>query len=126
MEDDEEMITIIPRDKLVKQGTSALIYLGGGILLMLITLGARLKFIGILISLSALVIGLGAVFSKDREDKKPGLVITAAGILGLVFQFGLPIFKTIAGTFLGLGAIALFVTGLLKGIKFLLGLKGRG
>ena len=116
---------ITPRDVLAKQGTNAILCLAGGVLLMVMTFGARLKFLGIALSLAALVFGVGALLSKDREDKKPGIVILAAGLLGMVFQFGIPILKPFAGFFLGLGALGLFASGIWKGIQFLRGLKSR-
>jgi len=119
------MEPIISRDVLAKQGTSAILCLAGGALLMVMTVGARLRFLGIALSVAALVIGVGAVISKDREDKKPGIVILASGLLGLVFQFGIPILKPFAGFFLGLGALGLFAAGIWKGIQFLRGLRSR-
>ena len=119
------METVVSRDQLAKQGTSAVFYLAGGALLMVMTFGARLKFLGIALSVAALVIGVGSLLSKDREDKKPGIVIVAAGLLGMVFQFGIPLLKPFAGFFLGLGALGLFAVGIWKGIQFLRGLKSR-
>ena len=122
---DDDYIPVISREELVKQGTSAVAYLAGGILLMIMTFGARFAFLGIVLSVAALVIGAGALFSRNREDKKPGMVITAAGVLGLVTRFGIPIMKPFAIFFLGLGALSLFAAGIWKGIKFLIGLKSR-
>ena len=116
---------IVPRDVLAKQGTNAIIYLAGGALLMVMTFGARFKVLGIILSLGALVIGVGSILSKDREDKKPGIVVLAAGLLGMVFQFGIPLLKPFAGFFLGLGGLGLFAAGIWKGIQFLRGLKSR-
>ena len=116
---------IIPRDELTRRGTSAIIYLAGGALLMVMTVGARFRVFGIALSLAGLIIGVGSILSKDREDKKPGIVILAAGFLGMVFQFGIPLLKPFAGFFLGLGAIGLFAAGIWKGIQFLRGLKSR-
>jgi len=122
---DVPMEPIIPRDVLAKQGTNAILYLAGGALLLVMTMGARFKFLGIALSLAALIIGVGAVVSRDRDDKKPGIVILASGLLGMVFQFGIPILKPFAGFFLGLGALGLFATGIWKGIQFLRGLRSR-
>ena len=122
---DERNVTPVPRDLLVKQGISAVIYLAGGAFLMLMTVGARLRLFGIVLSLAALVVGIGAILSKDREDKKPGLVITAAGILGMIMRFSVPILQPIAGTILGIGAFMFLGAGIWKGINFLRGLKSR-
>jgi len=124
--DDKELQPIVPRDVLVKQGMSAVGYLASGLLLILITIGSRFGLLGIILSAAVLVFGIGALVSKDREDKKPGLLLTAAGAMGLIVRFGIPILKPIAGTLLGIGAVALFAMGIWKGIKFHLGLKSRG
>ena len=124
--DDDEIIHVVPREVLVKQGTSAVAYLAGGALLMLMTFGARFPFLGIVLSVAAIVIGAGALYSRNREDKKPGLIITAAGVLGLIFRFGPAFLRPLAAFVLGMGALGLFAAGIWKGIKFLRGLKSRG
>ena len=123
--DDEKLRVIVPRDVLVKQGISAITYLAGGVLLLVMTIGSRFRFMGIVLSLVALVIGVGALLSRDREDKKPGLVIAIAGILGMAMRFRVPLLQTIAGIVLGIGAFGLFAAGIWKGIRFLIGLKSR-
>jgi len=123
--DDRELKPIVPRDVLVKQGTSAVAFIAGGIFLMILAFGSRFPILGIILSLVTVVIGVGALFSRDREDKMPGIVLTAAGAMGLVIRFGIPLLKPLAGFVLGLGAIGLFAAGIWKGIKFLWGLKSR-
>ena len=123
--DEFEIKPVVPREVLVKQGTSAVAYLAGGIFLLVLAFGARFPFLGVVLSLAALVIGIGALFSKAREDKKPGLVITAAGILGMVIRFGIPLLRPFAGFALGLGGLGLIAAGIWKGIQFLIGLKSR-
>ena len=123
--DENEIRDLVPRDVLAKQGVSAIVNLAGGVFLLVMTIGARFRIMGIVLSAAALVIGIGALFSKDREDKKPGLFLSAAGVLGLIFQFGIPLVKPFAGFILGLGGIALLASGIWKGIKFLWGLKSR-
>ena len=123
--DENETKDLVPRDVLAKQGISAVMNLAGGVFLLVMTIGARFRIMGMVLSLGALVVGIGAIFSKDREDKKPGLFLAAAGVLGMVFQFGIPMLKPFAGFILGLGGFALLASGAWKGIKFLLGLKSR-
>ena len=121
---DDKEIRIVPRDMLEKLGVSAISYIAGGSFLMLMTvLGGRIRLLGIGLSLAALVIGASALISHDREDKKPGFLITAIGVLGLAFQFGLPVMKPIAATILGFGGLSLIATGIWRGIRFLLALK---
>jgi len=116
---------IVPREVLVKQGTSAIASLAGGAFLLILAFGARFPILGIILSAAALIVGIGALFSKDRADKKPGLVLTGAGAMGMVIRFGIPLLKPFAGFVLGLGGIGLIAMGIWKGIKFLLGLKSR-
>ena len=125
--DDKELQPIVPREVLVKQGTSAIAYLSGGVFLMIMAFGTRFPVLGIILSVVAAAVGIGALFSRDSEDKKPGIVLAAAGALGMVMRFGGPfvLLKPIAGFALGLGALGLFAAGIWKGIKFLVGLKSR-
>ena len=123
--DDEDIKVIIPRDVLVKQGTSAVACIAGGVFLMILAFAGKLPILGLVLSLIAVVIGLGALFSRDREDKKPGILLAVAGVMGMVMRFGIPGLKPFAGFVLGLGALGLFAMGIWKGIKFLLGLKSR-
>jgi hypothetical protein len=126
MEDKENQnVPMVSRDVLVKQGSSAVFQLAGGLFLLIMTFGARSPILGLILSAAALVIGAAALFSRSREDKKPGLVITAAGVLGLVVRFGIPLLRPFAAFALGLGAVGLFATGIITGIKFLRGLKSR-
>ena len=123
--DENDLQPVVPRHVLVKQGISAAAYLAGGIFLMIMAVGARFTFLGIVLSMAALVIGIGALLSRDREDKKPGLIIAIGGVMGMIVRFGIPILKPFAATFLTIGALSLFVAGIWKGIKFLLGLSSR-
>jgi len=123
--DEKELIPITPRDVLVKLGTSAVVNLAGGALLFVMTMGARFRIPGMILSAGALVFGIVALLSKDKEDKKPGTVITAAGVLGMAVQFGPPMLRPFAVFALGLGAIGLIAAGIWKGIKYLRGLKSR-
>ena len=116
---------VVPRDVLVKQGMSAIGYLASGLLLVLVTAGSKMGILGIVLSGAVLIFGIGALVSRDREDKKPGLILTAAGVMGLIMRFGIPVLKPFAATILGIGAVAMFAMGIWKGIKFLIGLKSR-
>ena len=125
MDERERDVTPVPREVLVKQGISAVLYLAGGAFLLLMAIGSRIGLLGMVLSLVALVVGIGAILSKDREDKKPGILLTAAGILGMVMRLRVPFFQAIAGTVLAAGAFSLFIAGIWKGINFLRGLKSR-
>ena len=123
--DDKDIQTIVPRELLVRQGTSAVIYFAGGLFLFIMAFGSRHPILGILLPAIALVAGTGALLSRNREDKRPGFVFTAAGVAGLLVRFGIPLLRPFAAFALGLGAIGLFAAGIWKGIKFLVGLKTR-
>ena len=123
--DEKELSPITPREVLVKLGTSAVAQLAGGALLFVMTMGVRFRIPGIILSVGALILGCGALLSKDREDKKPGTIITCAGVLGMAVQFGPLMLRPFAVLALGLGAIGLFVSGIWKGIQYLRGLKTR-
>jgi len=123
--DEKELVPITPREVLVKLGTTAIAHLAGGALFFVMSMGVRFRIPGIILSIGALVLGGAALLSKDREDKKPGLIITGAGVLGMLVQFGIPILRPLAVFALGLGAIGLIASGVWKGIKYLRGLKTR-
>ena len=123
--DDDDYIEVTPLEDLTREKNSALTHVLGGVVLMVLTIGARFRLIGIVLSTSMLVMGLGILFSKDRKDKKPGLVMTIAGILGLMVQFGIPMLRPFAMFFLGLGAMGFFASGLIKGIQYFINLNQR-
>jgi hypothetical protein len=80
---------------------------------------------GIIAGAVVAVVGLGAFFSKDPQDRKPGLLITAAGLLGILAKAPIPPLRPFAGFALGIGAVGLLALGIWKGIQFLRGLKSR-
>ena len=114
----------VPTNVLAKHGVAAITYLAGGVSLLVLTVGSR-GLLGIILPIAALVVGVVALMSKDQEDKKPGFIIAAAGILGALLRFGPGPVKIIAGTLLGAGAVGLLAAGIIKGINFLRGLKSR-
>ena len=111
---------------LAKQGVSAIAQIAGGVLLLIMHIfSARLPPLGIVLGLLAGGIGLGSAFSKDPEDKKPGVILTAAGILKLLFHIGPPIIRPFAGGFLTISSLGLLALGIVNGIKFLRGLNSK-
>jgi hypothetical protein len=126
MNDVEPSGNHVPTSVLAKQGVAAAAGIAGGILLLAMQiLGGRFRILGIVLGLLVGGAGVSGLLSKDPEDKKPGMILAAAGILELVSVFGIPLVKPIAGTLLSVAALGLLVMGIVKGIRFLKGLRSR-
>jgi hypothetical protein len=110
---------------LAKQGVAAVGMIAGGFFLFIIEALARFRVVGLVMGAAAGIVGIAALLSKDPDDKKPGLIITTAGILVILSKTGIPILRSLAPTLLNIGAVGLLVMGIWKGIKFLKGLKSR-
>jgi hypothetical protein len=113
-----------PTSVLAKRGVRAVGCLAGGAgLLLLAALGTRFPLVGIAAGAVLGVVGIGAVISKDPDDRKPGLVVLAAGVLSLLSR--VPGVRVFAGTLLGVGALGLLAAGIWNGIRFLREIKRR-
>ena len=123
--DEDEPITIIPREELDRLGNEAIRTLAGGVLLFLMAMGVRFRIPGIALSMGALLAGLACLFARDGRDRKPSIIMTIAGVLGMFVQFGIPLLRPFAVFILGLGGILLFISGIWKGIVYLSKLQGR-
>jgi hypothetical protein len=110
---------------LAKQGVAAVGMIAGGVFLFIIEALARFRVVGLVMGVAAGIVGLSALLSKDPDDKKPGLIITAAGVLVILSKTGIPVLRSLAPTLLTIGAVGLLVMGIWKGIKFLMRLKSR-
>ena len=110
---------------LAKLGISAIGYSAGGILLFVLQAVTRFRVLGLIIGAAVCVFGIISFLSKDPADRKPGAVITAAGILTVLSRAGIPAIKAAAGTLLSIGALGLLAMGIWNGIKFFIGLKKR-
>ncbi len=109
------MSDIVPRKTLVKEGGKAIGGIGGGIVLLALSnvAGIPALIIGGIIAL----LGLGV--SGSRDDRKAGLIITAAGILTALG--GIPILGGIAGTLMSVAGIGLLAMGGISLFKFIRG-----
>ena len=127
MSDIEPIKGIKPANVLAKQGVAAIAQIAGGILILVMHIfSARLLPLGLIFGLILGGVGLAALFSKDPEDKKPGIILTIAGVLKLAFHVGvIPIVKSLAGTLLTVSSLGLLAMGIINGISFLRGLKSR-
>ena len=92
---------------------------------MVLTIGTRFRLVGIVLSATLLIYGLGNLVSKEKKEKKPGLIMTIAAVLGLAVQFGIPMIRPFAMLILGLGAMGFFASGLIRGIQYLLSKNSR-
>ncbi|MDR3276334.1 MAG: hypothetical protein LBT11_03840 [Treponema sp.] len=110
-----------PTNMLSKQGVTAVGGIVGGVGLMI--LSALPSIFGIVAGGVVGIVGIGALLSKDPADRKPGIIITAAGALSILAKVG--VVRPFAGTLLSIGAIGLLALGIWNGIKFLKGLKNR-
>ena len=111
-----------PTNVLAGQGVTAIGYLigGGGLLL----LGVLPPIMGLAAGALVGVVGIGALMSKDPDDRKPALITAAAGVLAVLSK--VPVVRPFAATLLGIGAFGLLAMGIWNGIKFLKGLKSSG
>lgn len=110
-----------PTNVLAKQGVTAIgSLIGGGALLIA---GALPPVIGIIAGLVVGIAGIAASRSKDREDRRIGILAAVAGGLTILSKVG--IVKPLAGTLLAISAVGLLVAGIWNGVKFLKGLKNR-
>jgi hypothetical protein len=110
---------------LAKQGVAALGMIGGGIFLFVVEALSRFRVAGLVIGVVTGIVGISALLSKDPDDKKPGLVITAAGLLVILSKTGIPFIRSLAPVLLSIGAVGLLVMGVWKGIQFFRELKSR-
>jgi len=125
MNEIEKKSDIPSTSSLSKLGIIAVGYTAGGIFLFLLNVLARFRGLGLIAGGVVCLIGIGSLLSKDPADRKPGLIITAAGLLAVLSKSGIPIITTLSGTLLSIGAVGLLALGIWNGIKFFIGLKKR-
>jgi len=125
MDDIEKREDIPSTSSLSKMGITAIGYTAGGIFLFLLQAFARLRGLGLVAGVVVSVVGIASLLSKDPADRKPGAVITAAGVLTILSKIGIPMITAVSGTLLGIGAFGLLALGIWNGIKFFIGLKKR-
>jgi hypothetical protein len=116
-----------PVRTLEKLGVAAVADIAGGVFLFILgILGARFPPVGIILGGLSLIAGVLTVRSKDPADRKAGAVLAGGGGLAILSRAGAAFIRPLAGTLLSIGAVGLFVMGIWKGIKFLMGLRSRG
>lgn len=123
MYDIENRDEIPSTSKLARFGYNGIICSVGGFLLIVLQIVSRFRVIGLVLSAVVCIIGLVAYFSKDSTDRKPGLIITSAGVLAMLSK--IPAAAPVASTILTIGAFGLIALGILNGLKFFAGLRKR-
>jgi hypothetical protein len=126
LEKTDQLKPYTPTRILSGQGVTAIASLAAGIFLFLMNiLGARFPVVGIVLGAASALLGFMALRSRDRDDKKPGAVLAAAGILEILSKVAIPVIRPLAGVLLNIGGVGLIAMGIWNGIKFLKGLKSR-
>ena len=117
------MNDVVPTRTLAKQGVAAVGGIAGGIGLWVLSGLAHIPVIGLVAGGIVTIIGLGALSSHEAEDKRGGLIATAAG--GLTILSNIPFFAGLAGGLMGIAIFGLLGTGAWNAYKFIKGLKSR-
>ncbi|MDR1319289.1 MAG: hypothetical protein LBJ90_06660 [Treponema sp.] len=125
MNDIEPSESFPSTSELARQGVSAVGFIAGGLFLFIMQSLARFRILGLFLGVLVCVVGVFSLLSKDPGDRKPGALISAAGILVILSRAGIPFIKAAAGTLLVIGALGLLAAGIWKGINFFRGLKKR-
>lgn len=120
------MNDMVPSRTLAKYGVAAVGGIAGGIGLMVLNLLTGLPILGLIAGGVVTVIGLGAMASPAAEDKRAGLITTAAGGLTVLSHVSIlgPI-AGLAGSLVNVGIIGLLGMGVWNAYKFIKGLKSR-
>ena len=114
----------IPSSKsLSKLGVSAVGFGAAGIFLLI--LGSASTVAGLILGGLALLFGVVNMASKDRVDKRAGVLITAAGALTVISALKIPLLAPVSGVLLTVSAVGLLALGLVNAIRFFRGLKKR-
>jgi len=125
MNEIEKKNDIPSTSKLSKLGVSAVACTAGGAFLLVLNAITRLPWIGLIAGGIVCLIGIGSLLSKDPTDRKPGLIIAAAGALAFLSKTRIPLIAPVSSTLLAIGAVGLLALGIWNGIKFFFGLKKR-
>ncbi len=117
------MNDIVPTSTLARHGVAAVGGIAGGIGLWALRLLSHVPIIGLVAGGVVTLVGLGALSSHEPEDKRAGVVTTAAGALTVLSNIGL--FGGIAGGLMGVAVVGLLAMGGWNAFKFMKGLKTR-
>jgi len=117
------MNDMVPTRTLAKQGVAAVAGIGGGIGLWGLRLLSHIPIVGLVAGGVVALIGVGALSSSAPEDRRAGLIATAAGGLTILSNIG--IFAGLAGGLMSVAIVGLLGMGAWNAYKFIKGLKTR-
>lgn len=117
------MNEVVPTRTLAKQGVAAVGGIAGGLGLWILSSLSTIPIIGLVVGGAVTVLGLGAMSSRESEDKRAGVIATAAGGLTVLSNIGL--FAGLAGGLMGIAVVGLLGMGAWNAWKFFRGLKSR-
>jgi len=105
-------------EDLPNKGRAVIICIAGGIAMGVLTfIGMRVRPLGLIVGGAAFFGGISILLRRRKAVFKTGLIITAAGFLLLLTHPRFGIVAGFAGYFLIVGALGIFVMGLIKAIK---------
>ncbi|MCL2441628.1 MAG: hypothetical protein FWD14_07790 [Treponema sp.] len=105
-------------ENLPNKGREVIVFIAGGIALFVLTMvSMRIRPIGLAAGGFTFFSGLMMLIRRRNFIYKPGLVLAASGFLLLLANPRFGVIAGFAGYFLVIGAIGLFVYGLIKAIK---------
>ena len=106
---------IVPREELNRQAMKGVGGVAGGVALLVINALSSSLIGGIIVGGLAALIGL--IMTKDRADRKAGLVALVAGG-ATILAVTLPVVRSLTHTVLWVGGIGLIAMGVWSIIKF--------
>ena len=117
----------VPANVLAKRGVAAVAQIAGGVFLLVVHIfsSGRAWPLGMVLGIIISIIGISSLLSKDKEAKKPGLILSVAGLTKLFCHIGPIVVRGLATTIFTVTSLGLLALGIINGIRFLSGLKNR-
>lgn len=117
------MNDMVPTSTLAKQGVAAVGGIAGGLGLWVLRALSHIPIVGLAVGGLVALVGVGALSSREPEDKRAGIVTAAAGGLTVLSNIGL--FAGAANGLMGIAIVGLLAMGGWNAYKFMKGLKTR-
>lgn len=118
---------MISKEDLTKTGVNAVLGILGGLAFGVLgfVISKIMPLIGLGLGVFITVLGVKALFSKIKGERKTGLITALVGVVMILFFRKVPFVTSFAGMIFSIGAFASFGLGIYNGIRFLIGLKKR-